>query len=59
MNILKSLNIEGVQAYTMTVGDIIKVVVKNQEEFKFKVPDNFQGTITITIKGNLQEIVPT
>jgi hypothetical protein len=59
MNIAKSLNIEGVQAYTMTTGDIIKVVAKNQEEFKFKVPDNFQGTITITIKGNLQEIVPT
>lgn len=54
----KKLVIDGKQAYTMTANDIIIVRVKGQEEFKWKVPDNFQGAITININGELTEITP-
>ena len=55
----KVLNIDGSQAYSMTQDDQIVVKVKGQDEFKYKIPDNFKGTITISVKGSLTEIEPT
>jgi hypothetical protein len=59
MIIEKSLVVKGTQAYTLTQSDVIVVKVKSVEEFRYKVPDNFQGTVTITINGILTEITPT
>jgi hypothetical protein len=55
----KNLVINGSQAYSLTQTDLIVVKVKGMDEFKYKIPDNFQGTITISISGSLSEIEPT
>ena len=59
MIINKKYVIDGQQAYTLTQNDTIIVKVKNSEEFKFKIPDNWQGSITVSIKGELSEIIPS
>jgi len=59
MNISKKYVVDGQQAYVMTENNVIVVKVKDQEEFKFKIPYNWQGSITVSIKGELSEIIPT
>ena len=59
MNINKKQVIDGQQAYTLTQNDTIIVKVKGSEEFKFKIPDNWQGSVTVSINGILTEILPT
>ena len=59
MNINKKQVIDGQQAYTLTQNDVIIVKVKGSEEFKFKIPDNWQGSVTVSINGTLTEILPT
>jgi len=59
MNLIKKQVIDGQQAYVMTEKNVIIVKVKDQEEFRFKIPDNWQGSITVSIKGELEEIIPT
>ncbi|MFH1231874.1 MAG: hypothetical protein V1709_10305 [Planctomycetota bacterium] len=58
MIINKIFKVDGTQAYTVTAGDVIVVKVKGSDEFRYKVPDNFKGTITINITGALTEIEP-
>lgn len=55
----KNIVIKGSQTYAMTQGDVVVVKVKGQDEFRYKVPDNWQGDIKIDISGTLTEITPT
>lgn len=59
MIITKRFIIDGSQPYSMTAGDAIVVKVKSGEEFRYRIPDNWHGDVTITIKGELSEILPT
>lgn len=59
MIIDKKFTLSGNQAYTLSAGDVIAIKVKGLEEFKYKIPDNWQGSVTININGVLSEITPT
>lgn len=51
--------LDGTQSYNVKEGDIVIVSVKGNKDFQYKIPDNFSGSISITIKGTLTEIVST
>lgn len=55
----KNIKLLGVQTYALTQGDVIVIKVKGQDEFKYKVPDNWQGDVKIDVSGSLSEIIPS
>lgn len=59
MIIDKKFTIKGIQAYTMAAGDTIIIRIKGAEEFKYKIPDNWNGSVSVSIDGVLSEITPT